>query len=185
MAELRKHNIILIGFMGSGKTSVGERLAKKMDYTFIDTDTLIEQNQKDTISHIFELRGEEYFRELETKLIQELSATMQEAVLSTGGGMPLRELNRELLRNLGYVVYLRASTQSTVNRLMKDETRPLLQGENLEERVDRLQKERAPFYTQTAHITIDTDHLTPEEITERVLEAYLNFIKKDLEIELK
>lgn len=177
MVELRKHNIILIGFMGSGKTSVGKKLAEKMGYAFYDTDTIIEQNQEDTIRHIFELYGEEYFRELETKLIQGFSTTMKEVVLSTGGGIPLRQLNRELLSDLGYVVYLRASTQSTVNRLMKDETRPLLQGENLEEKVDRLQKERAPFYTQTANETIDTDNLTPEDLADKILEGYLTFIK--------
>ncbi|MDF2611929.1 MAG: Shikimate kinase, partial [Lachnospiraceae bacterium] len=109
-----KHNIILIGFMGSGKTSVGERLAKRLSYQFRDTDQLIESRAGDSINHIFELRGEDYFRTLETNLLLEIKPTLSNTVLSTGGGLPLQEQNTKLLKEIGYVVYLKASKETTL-----------------------------------------------------------------------
>ncbi|MBH1940190.1 shikimate kinase [Mobilitalea sibirica] len=176
MNKSLKHNIILIGFMGSGKTSVGEHLAKMMNYRFQDTDLLIEQRERDTINQIFRNKGEEYFRDVETNLLTELQNGLNNTVLSTGGGMPLREKNRKLLKELGYVVYLRASKETTVKRLRGDTSRPLLSGEELGEKVKRLLKVRIPYYEKAAHKIIMTDDRSLEEISVLIMEAYLKQI---------
>ena len=171
-----KHNIILIGFMGSGKTSVGKLLAQRLSYSFCDTDQLLESKAGDTINHIFLVHGEEYFRNMETQLLLELSSTLRQTVLSTGGGMPLREQNSRLLMKLGFVVYLKASKETTVNRLMGDTTRPLLNGEELSHKVERMLSIRTPIYEKAAHKIIVTDDKTPDEIAILIMEAYLKQI---------
>lgn len=172
MGDKIKHNLILIGFMGSGKTSVGELLAVRLGYSFQDTDLLIEQTEKDTISNIFQVKGEGYFRDLETTLIEDLQTNLRNTVLSAGGGLPLREQNRKLLRELGFVVYLEASAEEIIERLMNDTTRPLLQGEELDAKVRSMLKIRIPIYEHAAHKKILVDHKTPEEITDMVIRAY-------------
>ncbi len=171
-----KHNIILIGFMGSGKTSVGERLAKRLSYQFCDTDHMLEQNAGDTINHIFSTRGEEYFRNMETNLLKELLPKLSDTVLSTGGGLPLRDDNVRLLKELGYVIYLNASKETTIRRLRGDTTRPLLQGDGFEQRVERLLKLRTPIYEKAAHKIVATDGRSFEEIIHIIMEAYLKQI---------
>ena len=171
-----KHNIILIGFMGSGKTSVGECLAELISYHFQDTDQLIEKKLGDTINHIFTVQGEEYFRNLETNLIKELVLTLDQTVLSTGGGLPLREQNSELIKELGYVVFLKASQQTTMERLQGDGTRPLLQGEELETKVERMLEVRTPIYEKASHKIIVTDHKSVQQIAQLILEAYVQQI---------
>ncbi len=176
MSEEQKRNIILIGFMGSGKTSVGRQLAQQLSYRFYDTDQLLEERAKDTISHIFSEHGEEYFRDMETELLRELAAGLNETVLATGGGLPLREQNAKLLQDIGYVIFLKASRETIVERLKEDITRPLLQGEELEQRVDRLLKGRLPFYEKAAHKIITTDNRTVDEIAASVAAAYSKVI---------
>jgi shikimate kinase len=172
----RKHNIILIGFMGSGKTSVGDRLAERLSYRFRDTDQLLEQKARDTINHIFAAHGEEYFRNLETDLLNELLPGINQTVLSTGGGLPLREQNAQLLKEMGYVVYLKASKQTTVQRLKGDTTRPLLQGEELEQKVERMLSIRSPIYERAAHKIVVTDDKNINEIVHLIMESYLKQI---------
>jgi shikimate kinase len=172
----RKHNIILIGFMGSGKTSVGEQLAKLLTYQFRDTDQLIEKKAGDTINHIFAVRGEEYFRNMETELLKELQSNMEQTVLSTGGGLPLREQNSELLKDLGYVVFLKTSKQTTLRRLKGDTTRPLLQGDEVDQKVERMLTARTPIYEKAAHKIIITDDKSVSEIVHLIMEAYLEQI---------
>lgn len=167
-----KHNIILIGFMGSGKTCVGECLAKQLSYGFWDTDQLIEERAGKSISHIFSIHGEEYFRDLETNLIKELVPVLKDTVLSTGGGMPVRKENSALLKELGFVVFLKTSKETTITRLQGDSSRPLLQGDELEEKVERMLALRTPMYEDTAHAIIVTDGRTVEEITLSIMEAY-------------
>lgn len=161
-------NIILIGFMGSGKTSVGKQLAKKLKYTFCDTDQIIEKECKMSISNIFATEGEEYFRKLETYTIESLIGKLEASVLSVGGGLPMSEGNPELLRRLGYVVYLKASKETILKRLSGDTTRPLLAGSNASEKVDNLLKVRAPIYEAAAHIQVVTDDKMPEEIIKEI-----------------
>ncbi len=167
-----KQNIILIGYMGSGKTSVGKVLAKRLSYRFYDTDELLEQKAEDTISQIFSVHGEEYFRDLETKLLEELSLDMNETVLSTGGGLPLRTQNAELLKEMGYIVFLKATKQTTMNRLQGDITRPLLQGDDLEKKVEQMLALRTPIYEKIAHRIVKTDGESVNDIVNIIMEAY-------------
>lgn len=173
-----KHNVILIGFMGSGKTSVGKILAKRLSYRFYDTDSMLEHKSGDTISHIFSVHGEEYFRNMETDLLRDMLTGSDRMVISTGGGLPLREQNSKLLKEIGYVVLLKASKKTTVNRLMNDTTRPLLAGGELEEKVERLLNIRTPIYEKAAHKIITTDDRTIDDIVNLIMEAYMKQISR-------
>lgn len=172
MEKLQNNNIILIGFMGAGKTTIGKRLSDHLGYTFLDTDEVIEEAQHRKIADIFQVEGEEYFRELETKILLEYSTKLNNCVLSTGGGMPLKVENQQLMQEMGYIVFLRTGIETSLHRLQKDQTRPLLQGDNLEEKVRTMQTIRNPIYSSLAHATIDTDDLSPREIVERILSLY-------------
>ncbi|HWT75904.1 MAG TPA: shikimate kinase [Mobilitalea sp.] len=176
MNQKLKHNIILIGFMGSGKTSAGMWLAERLTYQFKDSDQLIEKKAGDTINHIFAVYGEEYFRNMETDLIKDLIPTLNNSVISTGGGLPIREQNAKLLKELGYVVFLKATKQTTVDRLQGDATRPLLQGEDLEKKVERMLEIRTPIYEKAAHKTITTDGRSIQEVAELIMESYMKQI---------
>lgn len=171
-----KHNIILIGYMGSGKTSVGEYLAGLLTYHFRDSDQLIEKKAGNTINQIFSRYGEEYFRNLETEQLKEMLPALENTILSTGGGMPLREENSRLLKELGYVVFLKTSKQTIINRLQGDSTRPLLAGDELEKKVERMLELRTPIYEKAAHKIIATDGKTVREIAELIMENYLRQI---------
>ena len=159
-------NFVLMGFMGAGKTTVGKELAKAMDCEFIDTDERIEMEQGCKISEIFSTEGETAFRDMETDLLKRLQEQKEGFVLSIGGGMPVREENRALLRNLGTVVYLKTSKEEIIRRLSGDTNRPLLQGGALEEKVTSLMNAREQIYIETAHKDILTDGKTPLELVE-------------------
>ena len=165
-----KKPLILIGFMGAGKTTVGKRLAQQMELPFLDTDQYIEASEGRTISRIFAEDGETYFREAETSAIRHLKEAGEAAVISCGGGMPLREENRLLLQELGTVVYLRVQPQTVIRRLKGDTTRPLLQGEDAPQKVCRLMQEREKLYTMAASIVIDTDGLSAGQVAAKILE---------------
>lgn len=150
-------NIILIGFMGSGKTTFGQWIAANYQMGFCDTDELIEQQQKRTIKEIFAREGEEFFRELETQTICTLRTTLSNTVISVGGGLPMREKNRELLHQLGFVVYLEASEAELVRRLQSDHTRPLLAGGNLPDKIHSLMQAREDIYKEAADMILHTD----------------------------
>lgn len=163
-------NIVLMGFMGAGKTTVGKELAKAMNCEFLDTDEQIEKEQGCKISEIFSREGEEAFRNLETELLKRLQNRKEMFVLSIGGGMPVRAENRELLRNLGEVVYLRTSKEEIIRRLSGDTNRPLLQGGALEEKVTFLMNAREQIYIETAHREVLTDGKEPLEIVKNIKE---------------
>lgn len=150
-------NIILIGFMGAGKTTVGKLLAREKGMFFVDTDDRIAEEQRRQIPDIFAEKGEPYFRDLETELLENMQKDTRDTVVSAGGGMPVRKKNRELLRELGCVVYLSASRQTILERVKGDGSRPMLNGGNLEERVEMLMREREALYRQAAHIDVRTD----------------------------
>lgn len=165
---MKKSNIILIGFMGSGKTSVGKLLSKQLNFDFKDTDEMIETLEYTTIKDIFKKHGEEFFRDLETTLLLSIKDTMKRTVLSTGGGMPIRERNRKLLKEMGQVVYLKTSASTVVERVSKDNTRPLLKTGDLNETVERLLNKRIPYYEEAADIIIETDNKTVEAIVNEI-----------------
>ncbi|SEP90636.1 shikimate dehydrogenase /shikimate kinase [Lachnospiraceae bacterium NE2001] len=161
-------NIVLIGYMGSGKTSVGKALAKKKGMKYIDLDEYIVQKEGRSINDIFETEREEYFRNLESECIRELSL-ISNTVVATGGGAVIRKENRDNLGKLGTVVYLKADTDTIVARVKGDESRPLLKSESEEElrkKVSSMLDKRGPYYEMFADQVIYTDRLTPDEIAE-------------------
>ncbi|MDE7404076.1 MAG: shikimate kinase [Lachnospiraceae bacterium] len=163
-----KDNIILIGFMGSGKTSVGIRLSYQLKRTMIDTDKWIEQKQKRTVSEIFAQSGEEAFRMMETDCLKELIRTADKQIISVGGGLPMKEENHALLRELGTVFYLSVTPETVYERLKTDTTRPLLQVEDPEERIRTLLKRRAPVYEACADVVLDVSDRSFDEILEQI-----------------
>ncbi len=163
-------NIILIGYMGSGKTTVGKIAAERKNYTFVDTDEMIVEQQHRSISEIFAADGERAFRDMETALLGQLIAEKREhLVISTGGGMPLRTENQQLLARLGKVVYLKASPVTIYNRIKGDTTRPLLQCENPLERIEEMIVERSPLYEAGAIFIVEVDELSQSEAASEIL----------------
>lgn len=163
-------NIVLMGFMGAGKTTVGKCLAKALSCEFIDTDERIEKEQGRKISDIFEEDGEQAFRDMETDLLKRLQDSEEDFVLSIGGGMPVREENRALLRSIGTVIYLRTSKKEIIRRVSGDTNRPLLQGGSLEEKVTSLMNAREGIYIETAHVEVVTDGKYPKKVVEEIIE---------------
>lgn len=163
-------NIILVGYMGCGKTTVGESIAEATRYTFADTDEMIVAQQGRSISDIFAQDGEPAFRDMETALlVKMLTEKNDTCVISTGGGMPVQKENRNLLRQLGTVVYLRAKPETVYERIKGDTTRPLLQCENPMERIREMIKSRDPAYEAAAELVIDVDNLTQREVAEQII----------------
>ena len=163
-----KNNIILIGYMGAGKSTVGKALAKCLGYHFLDTDLWIEKKEGEKISLIFEKKGEEYFRNKETECLIDLLSEEKGKVISVGGGLPLRSKNRELLKKLGRVVYLKATPEVIFERVKNDQSRPLLQTDNPKERIITMMKEREEFYQEAACLTILVDNKSVEQIISEI-----------------
>ena len=163
-------NIILIGFMGCGKSSVGRRLAETLNCDFLDTDELIEQEQNKSISDIFATDGESAFREMETECLRGLIKKGGDGfVLSVGGGLPIREINRSLLKQLGMVVFLRVSGEVVYKRLRNDSTRPLLQDKNPRGRIEDLMSARKGYYEAAAEYVLNVDDRSFDDIIEEIL----------------
>lgn len=165
---MKGNNLILIGFMGSGKTSVGLRLSYRLRTPVEDTDRLIERKEGCSVSDIFARKGEEYFRRQETALLRELVAKKYKCIYSTGGGMPVRQENRELLRQLGTVIYLRVRPETVYERLKGDNTRPLLQCTNPLERIRELLGSRSEAYEACADVILDVDDMDMEKIMDLI-----------------
>ena len=155
----RGKSLVLIGFMGAGKTSLGKACAKLLQVPFLDTDQLIEKSEGMTVNEIFAQKGDAYFRSLETETVRSLGNTEGQFVLSVGGGLPLRSENRPLLREAGLVVYLKVGIRTLTYRLSGDTKRPLLrQGEGtLEEKIRRILSEREPKYLDAADVVFVND----------------------------
>ena len=177
MEVLGATNIILEGFMGSGKSTVSEILSDKLDLELIDTDEAIEEAEGRKISDIFAQDGEEAFRDMETGLVEMMvSDHMRETVISLGGGLPVREKNRELLNKVGKVVYLRTAPETVYDRLKGDDTRPLLKSEDPLARIKELQDKRGKIYEEAADIIVDTDGKTPVQVADEIIAA-IGFVK--------
>src|SRR5512143_4200909 len=154
-------NIILTGFMGVGKTSIGTRLARDLGYTFVDTDELIEADQKTTITEIFAQKGEPYFRDVETRIIRTVLENGNQ-VVSTGGGAVIRDENREVFKEAGLVVCLTARPEVIYERIKHETHRPLLKVLDPMARIRDLLESRATFYGQ-ADLIIDTSEKSVDE----------------------
>lgn len=163
-----KDNIILIGFMGCGKSSVGIKLSYCLKRTIIDTDKWIEKKQRVTISEIFATKGEAAFRQMETDCLKELIETANRQVISVGGGLPMKEENHQLLRQLGKVIYLKITPEAIYERLKGDTTRPLLQVEDPMARIRELLSYRGPIYEKCADVIIEVSDKSFEEILEQI-----------------
>jgi len=161
-------NIYLVGFMGTGKTTVGKILAKKLNKKFLETDNLIEKKEKKKIVDIFKEYGEPYFRKLEKELIKKISKK-KDLVVSCGGGLICNKENSKILKESGIVFNLLASVNTIYNRTKNSPFRPLLNVENPIERIRSLLKKRMPFYKQ-AHFSIKTDKLSIEEVANKIIE---------------
>ena len=147
-------NIILCGFMGSGKTTVADFLGTLTGKKVIDTDKYIENMENRTISEIFSLNGESFFRALETKAAFEISK-LDNLIVATGGGMVLNPKNIEILKTSGKIVFLNVTVETILERLKNDTTRPLLQRQDKEKAVAELLASRLPLYNSSADIIVD------------------------------
>lgn len=164
-----KRNLILIGFMGAGKTSVGQAYARQYGLPIIDTDQRIEEAAGMAIADIFAAQGEDAFRKLETGVLNQLLAHTDHAIISVGGGLPLREENRALLKQLGCVVYLDVSPETVMERIGGDVSdRPMLQSEDVEGRIRELLSFRRPVYVKASHIVVDVNGRKVDEIVEEI-----------------
>jgi shikimate kinase len=164
-----KNNIILIGYMGCGKSTLGKKLSFRERIALLDTDKMIEQRKKKTVSEIFASDGEESFRRMETECLKEILRYTERYVIAVGGGLPLKEQNQRLLKKLGTVLYLRAEADTIYGRLKNDTTRPLLQGENPQEKIKVMLENRGPVYEAVADAVIDVDGKSYEVIIEEIL----------------
>ena len=165
---LAGRNLVLIGFMGSGKSSVGRELAKRWNFRFIDTDAMIRHKYDLSIPDIFAVHGENSFREAEYQALVRLRG-ISSTVIATGGGIVTQPRNLPLLRGLGPVVWLCADQTTILDRVGKSTHRPMLNQADPEESVARLLKERAPLYHRTADLRIETSGLTHREVADRII----------------
>jgi shikimate kinase/3-dehydroquinate synthase len=166
--SIAKQNIFLVGLMGSGKTTVGRALAKRLNLRFIDSDAEIESRTGAPIPLIFEIEGEASFRQREADVIADMTA-QQGIVLATGGGAVLDARSRRYLRERGTVVYLRASVNSILQRTSHDRNRPLLQTADPRQRLEELSVQREPLYREVAHMTIDTGRPNVQWLVQSIL----------------
>lgn len=161
-------NIVLTGFMGTGKTEVGRELSKILGWKIIDVDDEIVKSRNMSINEIFAKLGERAFREIESKMIRKI-ARNRNTIISTGGGVVLRRENMDALRDSGVIVCLTARPETVLKRTSSSKDRPLLQVENPLRKIEKLLESRKPFYDD-ADIILDTDEKTPLHIAEEILE---------------
>jgi len=163
-------NIILVGLMGAGKSTIGRNLAKQLHKDFYDSDRVIEERTGVDIATIFEIEGEQGFRDREEQIIKEL-CLMENIVLATGGGSILRESNRKNMRKHGQVIYLCTTAELLYSRIRYDKSRPLMQTDSPLGTLSKLLKDREPFYEDVADIVIKTGKQKAGFIVKRVVEA--------------
>ena len=173
--RLQGLNLYLIGMMGTGKTTVGQVLAKELGYRFFDTDVLIERVAQKSINELFAEEGETFFRELESQVLGEVSACTR-SVIATGGGAVLRPLNWSYLRH-GLIIWLDAPISLLVERLAEDNTRPLLKMDNLSLKLETLLAERKSLYQEADLQIAIAKNENPEQIVSKILEQIPNVLK--------
>lgn len=162
------NNIILIGPMGSGKSTIGQLIANQLKREFFDSDHYIEAKTGVDIARIFDVEGEEGFRRRETQALAEL-CQLDSIVLATGGGSVMREENRELLKHGGYIVFLNTSPYQQYERLKRDRKRPLLQTENPRQRLIDLFEVRKPLYLALANLNLRTDGKNARRLSHEII----------------
>ncbi len=170
MKKKQKKNIVLTGFMGVGKSTVGKKLSSQLHMRFVDTDYMIERNERMSIPKIFSSKGEDYFRDIESKMVEKASK-FNNTVISTGGGVVLREQNINHLRKNGIIILLTANVETILRHTSKNKKRPLLQHENAEERIRQILKDREAFY-QNNDYEIDVSVLSIAEVCNEIIHFY-------------
>jgi len=171
-----RQNLILIGFMGSGKSTVGKKLSKTLEMNFVDTDHYIEKKEKMKIKDIFEQKGEKYFREIESKYIREISK-MNHTVISTGGGVVASEENMKFLKKNGFVIYLDCTVECIYERVSRRNTRPLLNNvKDLRKRIIELLEPRKINYEKHMDARVYIDSKTNlHDTVELIKKLYIKF----------
>ena len=163
-------NVVLVGFMGTGKTSVGQKLAERLQIPLIDTDDIIGEDSGMDIPDIFARYGEARFRDLESAAVRK-AANLENYVISTGGGVVLRESNLEMLKRNGVVFCLTATPEEIWRRVGGETHRPLLQASNPLGKIEQMLIERRPFYARADH-DISTTGLSIEAVTDKIVEVF-------------
>ena len=164
------NNIILVGLMGAGKSTIGRSLAKRLNKDFFDSDRVIEERTGVDIATIFEIEGEQGFRDREAQVIEEL-CQMNDIVLATGGGGVLREENRANMKKFGHVVYLCTTAELLYSRIRYDKSRPLMQTSNPLDTLKKLLQGREPYYKEVSDLIITTGKQKATVIVRRIEEA--------------
>lgn len=165
---MKTQNIILIGPMGSGKSTIGNILAKKLGRDFQDSDHFIEKRTGVDIGRIFDIEGEDGFRDRESQALENL-LNLDNQVVATGGGSVLRKENQTLLRSKGYIVFLDTSVNQQMQRLRRDKKRPLLQTDNPRERLEDLFNARRPIYLDLADLAVKTDRKQARKLAAEII----------------
>ena len=161
------NNIILVGFMGTGKSVVGKLLAKKLHIDFVELDKMIETREKMPIKDIFEKKGELYFRQVEKEVVKE-AGLRKNIVISAGGGSIVDEDNFKNLKNSGTIICLKASPETIIKRTKDLKTRPLLNVPDTKKQIEELLKKREAYYNK-ADFNINTDKLNIEQVVEEII----------------
>ncbi len=171
---MKRELLILTGFMGTGKTKIGEIVAKKLGWQFYDLDRLIEKREQMSIAEIFREKGEAYFRRKESLVLKEL-CEIKQAVLATGGGSLLSSENRQLAEINGLVLCLTTTADEIERRLAGYRDRPLLGPNGTKKKIRELLKERESVYKNFLH-QVDTTGLTPDQMAKQILQRFVNFL---------
>ena len=169
--SLTVKKIALVGPMGAGKSTIGRLLANALQLPFSDSDHVVEEKSGADIPWIFDVEGEEGFRDRETAVLETL-LTEKNIVLATGGGIVLREKNRHLLKQADAVIYLKADTERLVQRTIKDKKRPLLQVDDPRKKILELLAQRDPLYRDVATHTVITDSRSPKAIAQQIAASF-------------
>jgi shikimate kinase len=164
----RQPGVVLVGLPGSGKSTVGRQLARRLNLAFIDSDHVIEQRLGCSIRDFFEREGEDAFRDVERSVIHDLTEDLA-GVLATGGGAVLRPENRQRLRDAGHVIYLRSTPEEVFRRVRHDGNRPLLQVPDPMGRLRSLYDERDPLYRETSHFIMETGRPSVPKLVSMIL----------------
>ena len=161
------NHIVIIGFMGSGKTRVGKRLSKDLGLEFVDVDKVITKRMNLTVKDIFRRFGEPFYRALETTTIKALIQDEERKVISLGAGLPMQEQNKKYINQLGTVVYIKGSAD-TLKKRLEGNSNPLLEGDDSDEKIKKLLKQRDPVYAGFADIQVVTGVKTFDELIEEI-----------------
>jgi shikimate kinase len=168
MSGMPKKNIVLIGLMGAGKTTIGRRLAQRIQWPLVDTDHWIEERCGTSVANIFEVEGEAGFRARESKALAEIMATPGQ-IVTTGGGAPVQTANRPLIAQ-GFVVYLQAQPRQLWQRLRHDASRPLLtQSDDPRTTLETLYEARDPVYRELATVIVPSSQGSPSQVVSQVI----------------